>query len=254
MGRRRRVAAGGGDLGAFVDQPDGKIGSTGRDVIADRGPHQAGHAGRGGDEDPLVPHRLQDIGADLEVEANARIARGIANPEDSLRLAGTLGYIQAEFREYFTFIAGRGTVDVTDFRQIQNTPRWTASGTLNYDTPVGSGDLNFNTTVSYRSKTYQFEVPTPVFGFDQPGYALWDASLVYRAAGGRWSIGLHGKNLLDERYVTSGYNFLLVDPVTGVPVRNAQGNLQPALGREGTLTAFYGNPRQVFLTLTFSLR
>src|SRR5205085_4990079 len=103
--------------------------------------------------------------------------------------------------------------DVAAFRQVQNTPKWTASGSLNYDTPMGDGNLNFNTTVSYRSKTYQFEIPNPYI--DQKGYALWDASLVYRSADDRWTIGLHGKNLLDKQYKTSGYVFLAADPVTG---------------------------------------
>jgi iron complex outermembrane recepter protein len=190
----------------------------------------------------------------IEVEANARLGDSLAAAGDVLRLSGTLGYIDAEFREYLTFIAGQGTVDVTDFRNIQNTPKWTASGTLNYRVPAGPGDLNFNTTVSYRSRTSQFEVPTPIFGFDQPGYALWDASLVWRSEDDRWSIGLHGKNLTDKRYITSGYNFLSVNPVTGVPNRTPAGNLISALGPDGVLTAFYGNPRQVFLTVGLNFR
>ena len=42
------------------------------------------------------------------------------------------------------------------------------------------------------------------------------------------------------------------DPVTGDIVNGANGFPVPTLGPEGTLTAFYGNPRQVFATLTFS--
>jgi iron complex outermembrane receptor protein len=38
--------------------------------------------------------------------------------------------------------------------------------------------------------------------------------------------------------------------VTGVPLTNAvTGNVIPSLGREGVVTTFYGNPRQVFLSL-----
>jgi iron complex outermembrane receptor protein len=39
------------------------------------------------------------------------------------------------------------------------------------------------------------------------------------------------------------------NPLTGQPIVNAQGNVTPSLGREGVVTAFYGNPRQVFLSL-----
>jgi iron complex outermembrane receptor protein len=183
----------------------------------------------------------------VEVEASGRLAESIAAAGDRLTLAGSLGYIDAKYREYITNIAGSGPVDVADFREVQNTPKWTASGTLSYEAPVGPGRLNLNSTVSYRSKTYQFEIPNPFI--DQPAYALWDASIVYRSEDDRWSIGLHGKNLTDKEYRTSGYTFLAADPVTGVLTRNAAGNFVSALGREGTLTAFYGNPRQVFVSL-----
>ena len=157
---------------------------------------------------------------------------------------GTLGYIDAQYDE---FIGNLGT-DVSDITDIQNTPTWTASGTLGALVPVGDGDLNLSTTVSYRSKTQQFEYPSPYL--DQKGYALWDASLVYNFGGDRYTIGLHGKNLLDKQYKTSGYQFLVVNPATGLPVLNGSGLPTPSLGREGVATVFYGNPRQVFVTGT----
>ena len=177
----------------------------------------------------------------VEVEATARLT-------DALTLSGALGYIDAEYKEYITQIAGRGPVDVADFREVQNTPKITATGTIAYTTALGSGDLGLSSTLSYRAKTFQFEIPNPFL--DQDGYALLDASIVYTADGGRWSLGLHGKNLTDKEYKTSGYTFVAADPVTGVLRRTTAGALIPSLGREGTLTAFYGNPRQVFVTGT----
>ena len=182
----------------------------------------------------------------VEVEANAKVARDLAAAGDVLTLSGSLGYIDAKYREYITNIASRPT-DVAEFRNVQNTPKWTASGTIAYDTPLGSGRLNFNSTIAHKSKTYQFEIANPFL--DQKGYSTWDASLVYRAEGNRWNIGIHGKNLTDTRYKTSGYTFMSADPTTGVLLRNAQGNLIPALGQEGVLTVFYGNPRQVFVSV-----
>ena len=182
----------------------------------------------------------------LEIEASAKVARDFATPGDALTLSGSLGYIDAKFLRYITNIASRPT-DVSAFRRVQNTPEWTASGSLVYATPIGSGRLNANTTVSYRSKTNQFEIPNPFL--DQEAYATWDASLVYRSAGDRWSVGVHAKNILNQQYKTSGYTFLVADPTTGALTRNAQGNFISALGTEGVLSAFYGNPRQVFATV-----
>lgn len=106
--------------------------------------------------------------------------------------------------------------------------------------------INGSTTLSYRSKTTQFETPSPFL--DQKGYALLDASIVWTSDDQRFSLGLHGKNLTDKQYKTSGYQFITVNPTTGVPVLTPAGNVIPALGQEGVLTAFYGNPRQVFVT------
>jgi iron complex outermembrane receptor protein len=164
-----------------------------------------------------------------------------------LNFAGTLGYLDAQYEEFITNVPGQGPVDVADFRRIQNTPKWTLSGTLDYSMQMAGGDLSASTTLSYRSKTFQFETPSPFL--DQPGYALLDASLVWSSPDDRWTVGLHGKNLTDKQYITSGYQFLSVNPVTGVPNLNGAGNPIPSLGREGVVTAFYGNPRQVFLSL-----
>jgi iron complex outermembrane receptor protein len=177
----------------------------------------------------------------LEFEGTARLGGGFS-------LSASAGYIDAQFDEYITNIAATPT-DVAQFRRVQNTPEFTGSVTANYLASLGEGDLNFNAGVSYRSRTTQFEIPNPYI--DQEGYALLDASVAYTAPGGRWSLGLYGKNLTDERYKTSGYTFVVINPTTGAITNGANGFPAPALGREGTLTAFYGNPRQVFVTATF---
>ena len=79
---------------------------------------------------------------------------------------------------------------------------------------------------------------------------MLDANLVWRSQGNRFEVGVHGKNLFDKRYIVSGYNFLRQNPFTGEFI-NAAGApaLNSTLGREGVLTAFYGAPRQVWLSL-----
>ena len=200
----------------------------------------------------------------VEIETNAVLGENLASVGDRLNFAGSLGYLDAKYREFLTNItfdpvtgqplARPVPFDVADFAHIQNTPKWTLSGSLDYDVPVGSGRLNLNSTLSYRSKSQQFEFPIP--GLDQEGFALWDANIVWRAPGNRFTVGLHGKNLANKKYVVSGYNFLsqnlqgefvgnLTAPLTVPP---GQPGFDPTLGREGVLTAFYGNPRQVFLS------
>jgi iron complex outermembrane receptor protein len=186
----------------------------------------------------------------VEVEALATLYRG--GDGSRLNFAGTLGYLDAQYDEFITNIPGTGPVDVADFRRIQNTPKWTLSGTIDYTTPLMGGELSAITTLSYRSKTFQFETPSPYL--DQPGYALWDAHLTWRSPNNRYTIGLHAKNILDQQYITSGYQFLVTNPTTGAPIIGGNGNPTPSLGREGIATAFYGNPRQVFLSFGINFR
>jgi iron complex outermembrane recepter protein len=170
----------------------------------------------------------------VEFETYLRFAQGFAGVGSALSFTGALGYIDGKYDEFIV-----NGVDISNLRRIQNTPKWTAAGTFGASLPIASGDLSASTTVSYRSKTFQFETPSPFL--DQPGYALIDASLVWTAPDDRFSLGIHGKNLTDKQYITSGYQFVSV---------GANGAITPTLGREGVVTAFYGNPRQVFVTGT----
>ncbi len=185
----------------------------------------------------------------VELETTAILAENFASTGDRLNFAGSVGYLDAEYLEFLAPVTpGQPPVDVSENYAVQNTPKWTLSGSLDYDTPAFGGRLNLNSTVSYRSSSQQFERPSP--GLDQEGFALWDANAVWRSSGNRFTVGLHGKNLLDKEYIVSGYNFLTQNPLTGDYILNAAGNPIPAggLGQTGVLTAFYGNPRQVWLS------
>jgi len=93
------------------------------------------------------------------------------------------------------------------------------------------------------------------------GFSLLDASVVYELPGHHWTVGLHGKNLTNKKYVTAGYNFMNVNPYTGDYISNGATpgaafgvpGFEAALGREGVLTAYYGNPRQIFMTVGYKL-
>ena len=161
----------------------------------------------------------------VEFEGRAVVGRNFAGPGSRLTFNWALGVLDAK---YNTFIDAFGN-DVADQRVFQNTPDVTVNTGFDLGIPVASGIVDFLGSVSLRSDASQFELPGPL---DQDGYALVDASIVYTDDSDRWSIGVHGKNLFDQRYIVSGYDF-----VTG-----------SVLGLEGNLTAFYGDPRRVFVT------
>ena len=160
-----------------------------------------------------------------EAEINATLLRDFAGIGSTLYANGTLGYIDANYRRYI----GPTGVDVANSRVFQNTPDWTLSGTLGTGLPIGPGSLAASTTVSYRSLTHQFETASPFL--DQPGYALLDANATYTFGGGRYSIGVHGKNLTGKTYKTAGYQYIL-STQAGVPILKRERRLS-ADARQG---------------------
>ncbi len=152
----------------------------------------------------------------------------IANLTRDFTVAGMYSYIDAQYDQFIV-----GGVNVAHQRVFQNTPKNSANLRASYDIamPVMGqpGKLSLIGSWSYKGATNQFET---VSILDQDSYRLWDASIVWTSTGGKLRVGLHGKNLGDTRYKTAGYLF-------------------PTLGNEGTLTAFYGNPRTVSATVEY---
>ncbi len=135
------------------------------------------------------------------------------------RLSGnfSFGYIDAEYTEFMV-----NGVNISSTRDVQNTPDWTGSASLTYAMPVATGTLAFTSAAAYRGDTQQFENPIPML--DQSAFWLVDAGISWTADDNHWRFGLHGKNLMDKRHITSGYNFPTV---------------------QASVLAFYGNPRTV---------
>ncbi len=170
----------------------------------------------------------------IEFEGSALVGTDFAGEGSRFSVNWSLGVLDAKFN---TFIDAFGN-DVADSRVFQNTPDITAHMGFTMGVPVGEGMMDFIGLASLRSDASQFEVPNPFL--DQDGFVLVDASVVYTADSGLWSLGVHGKNLFDKEYIVAGYNFV-AGGVGGAP-------FVPTLGREGTLTGFYGDPRRVFVT------
>ncbi|WND02532.1 TonB-dependent receptor [Temperatibacter marinus] len=143
---------------------------------------------------------------------------------ESFILKGSMSILDAKIDEWLV-----NDVNVADQRKVQNTPEFNASIAANYTyTMANDSALNFNISWAHVGKVYQFE--TPVDLIDQDAYSLFNASIVWSDPEGQYTIGLHGKNIFDKKYKVAGYNF-------------------PTLGLEGTITAFYGAPATVNLTV-----
>lgn len=153
-------------------------------------------------------------------------------PSRNLSASLVVGYTNADYKEFFTFIGGGTTpVDVSDQRAFQNTPEWTANASVTWSEDLAGGTIAFTPSVSLRSDTQMFELATPAL--DQDGYALVDASLNWTSGGGRYRIGVAARNLTDARYRVGGYNF-------------------PGALTGNSVIGYYGPPRTV--TGTFEVK
>lgn len=153
-------------------------------------------------------------------------------PSRHFQASVVVGYTNADYKEFFTFIGGGTTpVDVSNARAFQNTPEWTANASFTWSNDVAGGVLAFTPAVSLRSDIQMFELATPAL--DQDGYALVEASLNWTSGDGRYRVGIAGRNLTDARYRVGGYNF-------------------PGALTGNSVIGYYGPPRTV--TGTFEIK
>ena len=137
---------------------------------------------------------------------------GLFAVTENLLLLGSVGYVDPEYTRVKYDLNRDGVVDGTDEAlELPRAAKWTYSVGLTHDTgEVSWGRMTSRISYAYRDKSY--------FTDDNLGYILeqniLDAGVDIRPSNGRFSIGLYGKNLLNE--VKHGGDTLL-PPVIGVP-------------------------------------
>lgn len=178
-----------------------------------------------------------------EFEGTGLLGVDLVSSGDSLQASASVGWIHARYNTFLAAVTDPVThatslENIADQSFFQNTPKWTSNLSINYSRPLTlygeEGALSLINSLSSRSLTHQYQYASPI---DQSGYSIYDASLVWASNGGRWQIGVYGKNLTDTRYKIAGYDFVTATK----------------LGLEGDLTAFYGDPRTVTVTLQVNL-
>lgn len=148
----------------------------------------------------------------------------------TLNFTSSVGYIDAEFDSVEFFNPQTQQVeDVSDQWSFQNTPKLTANLSFDKEFSVAGGALIWSGSVAFRDDMQMFEIPSPL---DEESYSLVNSSLVWYSNSSQWTVGLHGKNLFDETYRVSGYNF-------------------GSTFGENIVTGYYGDPRTVSLSVGY---
>ncbi len=120
-------------------------------------------------------------------------------------LLGTLGYIDTEYTKVRFDLNGDGVANDEDKNlDLPRSPKWTYSLGLLLNTKLGQwGKVGSHVNYAYRSKSFLTEDNAGVLSEQN----IFDIGLKLSPNEGNWSLGLYGKNLLDEvRY--GGHSFL----------------------------------------------
>ncbi len=138
-------------------------------------------------------------------------------------LSGFVAYLDAE-PDSFLDENGDGVLDT---QVISNAPEFTGAIRANFDFPAFGGLITASAGYSYRDDSMLTnEGVNPII---QPAFGLVDAWISWLSGNNKWRLGISGKNLTDEEYLTNGYNI----PVLGV------------------LQGSYGAPRTFVATLEY---
>lgn len=124
---------------------------------------------------------------------------------DGLTFTGSVAYLDAKFDEFIYFDPMSGSNrDLAGF-QLQNAPKWTATAGLNYIFPLGSGTASADVLYTYTDSKYLTAIANSPRSLIQPTHYV-HASVDWTPDTERWSIGIWGRNLFDNRYVSVVYD------------------------------------------------
>ena len=161
---------------------------------------------------------------------------------DNLSIFGNVGLISADFKNVISFDASLNEIDITDNFVITNTPKRTMNAGFTYDMPVATGAVVITGNYSYRSKYSLTELGNVL---EQDAYGILNLGVSWMSNDGKWSVGLHGKNLTNEEFLVGNYAFL------GAENAALPNGYAPGLGGDTTLIGYYGAPRTASLSVGY---
>lgn len=130
-------------------------------------------------------------------------------PVAGLTLTGALAYLDATYNN-FDYLDPASTPDnpiirdLSGFR-LQNAPKWTANAGFTYSFPTGPGETTIGAQYKYVSAKYNTSLVNSPRSRIQPTHIV-DAHLDWMPDSERWSIGIWGRNLFDNRYIASVFD------------------------------------------------
>ncbi|WP_231638985.1 TonB-dependent receptor [Sphingomonas profundi] len=133
-----------------------------------------------------------------------------ALPFEGLTLNGSLAYLDAKYKKFDFFDSNTAGGNMAQTRSLkgfalQNAPKWSATAGFTYEADVGPGKAAFHLAYSYVSSKFLTAVNDTPRSKIQPTH-LVDGNIDWTPTDSFWSIGVWGRNLLDNRYIASVFD------------------------------------------------
>jgi iron complex outermembrane receptor protein len=138
----------------------------------------------------------------LELEATAV-------PVPNLNIRGFVAYLDSKYRDFpyidQTTVTAQnplGIVQNLAGNRLQNSPKWQASVSVNYELHIGDHTLTPSVSYSYTDSKFFTSVVNSFRSQIQPTH-LVDANIEWSLPGDHFAVSLWATNLLDKRYVAA---------------------------------------------------
>jgi iron complex outermembrane receptor protein len=125
-----------------------------------------------------------------------------AVPADGLTITGTLGYLDAQYDDFFADVDADGIETDNTGLEFRRAPKWNWTVGVNYEKPAGPGDILLNGTWHYLGAHELTFLNNPALA--NAGQHLVDLSASYRING--TMVSAFVRNLLEEDGFTIGFD------------------------------------------------
>ncbi|MFA7585485.1 MAG: TonB-dependent receptor [Novosphingobium sp.] len=128
-------------------------------------------------------------------------------PIDGLTLTGSIAYLDAKYKKFNLneIILGEPTTRDLSGYHLQNAPKWAGAAGATYEFRAGSGKATVSINYNYTGKKYNTSLLNTPRATVQPTHYV-NGNIEWSPESEKWSIGLWGRNLFDNRYISSVYD------------------------------------------------
>ena len=128
---------------------------------------------------------------------------------ESLSLNFNVGYLDAEWRNFFVDLNNNGIKTDNTHLDLPNAPKWSLYGAADYRLPLADGAVTFHGDARYMSRhslLAQEEAPV----FYRQARTIFNAFVAFAPDSDRYRISVYGKNLSDESIRVGALNVVWI--------------------------------------------